>query len=56
MVPQINYTCIGLYDNAPQLPWIQQPESSLAFIYFACATIGVAMLKHTLMALVDRSR
>jgi hypothetical protein len=37
-------------------PWTQQPHSAFAVAYFACAITGLALLKYTWTALVDRSR
>ena len=55
-VPINNYTYYVCQAEAPDLPFIQQPHSARAFVYFACALIGLAGFKHLLEATVDRSR
>lgn len=55
-LPQSNYTCDVQVDLLSYLPWIQQPHSAFAFVYFACVVIGAAMMKYIIIAIVDCSR
>ena len=51
-----NYTYYVCQAEAADLPWIQQPHSAKAFVYFASALIGISGFKHLLEVIVDRSR
>jgi len=54
IVGVLNSTCLSYV--YPDLPWIQQPRSALAFISFTIAVIGLAASKYVLFAVVDRAR
>jgi hypothetical protein len=50
-----NTTC-PLGRESHLLPWVEQPRSAFALIFFFCAMIGAAMIKYIVISIIDRWR